>query len=67
MKPKPRVETYRVTAAPTGRPARRATKVTLPCGRVVRFFDLLPAREAVRQAVENVARRPDDYPLPKEG
>ena len=55
--PRPAVETYRVAG-------RRATKVTLPDGRVVKFFDLLPARDAVRQATENVARSPESYPLP---
>jgi hypothetical protein len=50
-----KVENYTLTTA-AGRKIRTATKVTLPCGRVIRFTELLSKREAVRQAEYQLSR-----------
>ena len=45
-----KIETYQMTALNgSGRPVRKATAVTLACGRTIRFMERLSKREAIRQ------------------
>lgn len=44
----PTVSTYNLTA-PNGRHIRRATQVTFPDGRVIRFMEKMSKRETLRQ------------------
>jgi hypothetical protein len=48
-----KVETYDLTAA-NGRHIRKATQVRLPDGRVVRFIEQVPRREAIRYVQDSI-------------
>jgi hypothetical protein len=48
-----KVETYDLTA-PNGRHIRKATQVRLPDGRVVRFIERVPRREAIRYVQDSI-------------
>jgi hypothetical protein len=50
-----KVETYTMLAG-NGRKVRKATMVTLTSGRVIRFTERMPKRDAIRQATELVHR-----------
>ena len=51
VKMEPTVSTYTLTAS-NGQPIRKATAVTFSDGHVVKFMERMPARSALRQAVE---------------
>jgi hypothetical protein len=59
-----RVSTYQLLTG-SGRPIRKATKVTFADGREIRFMDRIPKREAIKQALYQLGRRrnPDDGQL----
>jgi hypothetical protein len=48
-----KVETYDLTAA-SGHHIRKATQVRLPDGRVVRFIERVPRREAIRYVQDSI-------------
>lgn len=58
----PRVETYQMYAAVTGRPIRKATKVIFEDGREVKFIDRIPKKKAIREALEYLGRGNNSNP-----
>ena len=52
---------YQVTSyqllTPLGRPIRKATQVTLPSGKTIRFLERLPVKLAIQQALATAEGR----------